>query len=129
MKSSGSDRKSISDNLTTKVYSEISIKVDTRHAMQHEGVQRAQSRASVEKNRLQINIADAFAILGGCVAKYPRTTLLVNALVTCICFAGVFSPNMVYESKSENLWVPTVIAHIIRFQLSYLPHASRAATF
>jgi len=46
--------------------------------------------------------------LSKCVVRRPWTTLFIEVLITLICFAGIFSPNMVFESKAENLWVPTV---------------------
>ena len=66
--------------------------------------------AADETRWLQRNTDAAFVKLGARVAKSPWTTLLVTTLAAVVCFAGIFSPNMVYESKSENLWVPMVRA-------------------
>jgi hypothetical protein len=111
------------EDLTEIVFSDMGFEVDTKRTVQHAGTPSAQNHASAETKWMKIKIADAFATLGSRVAKYPKSTLLINTLVTFTCFAGVFTPNMVYESKSENLWVPTVIERtayiIILYVLSY----------
>ena len=64
--------------------------------------------AANEKQWIQERISFIFVWLGSCVVKRPWTTLFIEVLITLICFAGIFSPSMVFESKAENLWVPTV---------------------
>jgi Niemann-Pick C1 protein len=48
-----------------------------------------------------------FVKLGTFVVKRPWQVIALSIFCCLVMFAGVFSDNMVYENRSEYLWVPT----------------------
>mmetsp|Transcript_54018 Transcript_54018/g.69363 ORF Transcript_54018/g.69363 Transcript_54018/m.69363 type:complete len:930 (+) Transcript_54018:98-2887(+) len=55
---------------------------------------------------LQQTIDAAFLKLGRVVVARPWQVIMSSIIFGLICFLGVFSPNMYYESRGEYLWVP-----------------------
>jgi hypothetical protein len=49
-----------------------------------------------------------FTAIGLRVTASPWTTIAVVFTFALVCMGGLFSPNTVYENRSERLWVPVV---------------------